>query len=763
MKRREALKLLALSSGAITIPDWNSIRAAVLPADTTIDTDTILNSLKGEPPAQCETRPENGGLRLYLNDRQLYPFMALSSNVLQMAPVFKKAGIRFLAPIIGMQSFWQGPGDYDWEELDRFFAELLMLHPGAYFLPRLHLNTPLWWCEKHPDEMLKYGLPADPERFKIEPKTVLPGGLVWESGQEVYEASWASEKWRRDTGEMVKAFLEHIEESPLRSRMIGYHPTTGVTGEWGYFGGRFLPDYSKPMQKRVDEMPTAKERMNTTFGLLRDPEKEKAVIDYYQAYHTSIVEAVLYFAKLIKTNVERPILCGTFYGYIMENIMMHEIGFLTPQPLIESPYIDYLAGPYSYIHTNIPGEPRWHSDIEDNAGNWLGRARGVGGDGAYRLPVESLRRHNKLFIVEMDANTYLDPQTTSEGGSGKTTLKGTLKILKRDMGQMFASGNAGWLYDFGPMRCGTGWYSSDPIVKLINTFVELGKNRIDLNISSVARVLGVMDPKSFMVSQHWSRMAPYKELGSYYFDFINHWFHTCQMRTWMRMSAPMDFVYAFDLQKKDTKAYDLFFIPNLFYADSKEVKHLKNVFRDSGATVVWYYAPGFVNPERLDLRQMETLTGFSFEMMTDPGPMMIQAAISGKDATIDMAFGVSREQYPRFVVKDDNADILGYWADQPDKAAMAMKKTDGYTSVYTGTAPLPVEIVRRLATGAGVKPWSSVADIIYATEDIAMLIATQDGKRTLNLPKPMAEIDGGEKRVIHELDVEFGEVLIFTA
>ncbi|MBN1543543.1 hypothetical protein JW992_15485 [candidate division KSB1 bacterium] len=762
MERRRVLKILAASGGVLSTNSWSSVRSLLLAEPQEQEPAHFFSRLDGEPRAEAEIRVENGGPRLYLNGEWIYPFCALSTGILQVATEFRQAGFRLIQPIIGLYTFWKGMNRYDWDTLDRFFADLLHLLPEAYLIPRLTLNTPRWWKVAHPTEQIGYSLPTQPEEYDLDIPTQ-PGGYGWGQGREVWEASWASEIWRRDTGEMFKAFIEHIESSPLKSRVIGYHPTSGMTGEWGYFGAASLPDLSEPMRRRLGTIPDGQARMTSTFGLLRNPEKEKAVIDFYRHYHETITDTILTFTRLVKSATDGKKLSLIFYGYVMESIMMQEIGYLDPKPILESDSIDILVGPYSYSHTNIPGQKRWTSDIADDAGNWLGRARGVGGDGGYRTLVESIRRHGKMFLVEMDPNTYLDPEFTSEGGSGKETKAGTLKILKRDFAQMLVSGNGGWLYDFGPTRKnGIGWYTSKPIIDLARRFHQLGQGRRRHDISSVAETASVYDMNSYFVTEHWKKSAPYTDMCSYYFDYINHWFGACQHRVFNRLSAPMDYLYRFDLAEADTRRYKLLWFPHSFYLESEEIEALLAFLQGSGVWVVWFYAPGFISSDRFRPDNMEKLTGFNFELLTDPGPMRIEAEIPGENGTTQLSLGIDRRVHPRFAVQDDRAETIGRWQDS-QKPALAVKQMDGWTSVYAGAAPLPIPLCRWLARQAGIRLWSDQTDVVVASEDQAMLIANADGPRTLTLHKPMQEIDGGPKQQTHQLDLKFGDVRVFQA
>jgi len=244
-------------------------------------------------------------------------------------------------------------------------------------------------------------------------------------------------------------------------------------------------------------------------------------------------------------------------------------------------------------------------------------------------------------------------------------------------------------------------------------------------------------------------------------DYFTRWFMDSQARAFHRLGAPMDFIYRFDLTPGDPLKYRLLFMVNLFYLTSDEVSRLREILRNSGATVVWYYAPGFVTPEKLDLAQMERLTGFRFNLITAPGPMLIQARFDDDHDHVDLQFGVKSPQYPRFGVKDQDAMALGYWTDCHE-VAFAWKEVEGWNSVYAGSAPLPVEILRWLAKRAGAELWSNQPDIVMATQDAAMIVATSEGARTFTLPKPMASLDGDEMRQVYDLKMEMGEVRIFS-
>jgi hypothetical protein len=124
-------------------------------------------------------------------------------------------------------------------------------------------------------------------------------------------------------------------------------------------------------------------------------------------------------------------------------------------------------------------------------------------------------------------------------------------------------------------------------------------------------------------------------------------------------------------------------------------------------------------------------------------------------------FGLSSSHGPRFVVSSPDCEVLGRWADNGEPA-FARKKLDGWTSVYVGAAPVPVEILRALSSAAGVRLWSSQPDIVRATEGAVMLVATSPGERVLTLARPMRDARGGPVLAAHTISAEMGDVRVFV-
>lgn len=769
MNRRDSLRHLGATLAALPFSQFLPL-SPFEHATVELDEDVLklLEGLKNESPCRSEVRMERGGARLYLNGKEVFPFFAVSASPLRTAQSYRAAGIRFLHPLIGLETGWSAPDRYDWKELEKYFAQLLTLVPDAFILPRLHVYAPAWWKEQHPDELIKCGLPIPPNEYNAPAQFVEPV-FNWNMN-DAYAPSFASEIWKRDSADVLRSFLRFIEASPLKSRMMGYQISGLHTGEWHYPGCRSMPDYSEPMQKVAGPVPSVERRIDKGGPLLRNPETDRDIREYLRKFHANTAETVAGYGRIIKEETGRRVICGTFFCYVLENVMIQEAGHLVPEPVLHSPDFDYLATPYTYQRSNVPGNQRWDSDVIDDAGNWLGRARGVGGDGAARILTESMRRNNKMFIAELDPSTYVESYRRSEGGSGSDTVEGTLKILRRDIGQMFACGHAGWLFDFGhldpPFKANRGWYDDPPMTEEIRSLLTLCETeRPRLDISPVSEIAAVYDAKSWLCTQNWKAEEPWENFGIIISDFIGHWMVNAQARTIHRIGAPTDFLYRFDLKPGDRSRFKLFLMVNTFALNEDEVRRLRDLFRGSGATVVWYYAPGYIGDEKFEPGRMEALTGFSFKRMDEPGPMMIRCKIEDPSLKFFREFGVKKPHHPRFAILPQDGEgimIHGTWSDSKE-IAFASRTYDGFTSVYVGTGPVPVEILRWIAEKAGVRMWSSKTDNVRASKDAAMVVASDNGERIIRLPRPMRAVEGGQVNTEHRVKMEFGEVRLFVS
>lgn len=356
------------------------------------------------------------------------------------------AGVDFVSFPIGTP--WPEPGkDADWTGVDAECERVLRANPKALLLPRIGMNPPEWWAKAHPDEMMR-----------------------WESGNHRSMAVVASPIYRRDAAERLSALVRHLEEK-FGARVAGYHPVGQNTGEWFYedtwkwqLNGYAPADLTAwrswltrhygtdaALQKswRAVEtsgaaptlataaVPAPKERHAAPSGSLRDPQKERNLIDWAQFQQETMADCVIELARATRQASEGRKLVVFFYGYVFEFGAVHTgaavSGHYSLRRVLDCPDIDVLCSPISYFD------------------------RGLGESAPSMTAAESVALARKLWLNEDDTHTYLATGTPPGSKQHVNTLEESNAQLVRNVAQEALRNFGTWWMDLGA----TGWFN-DP-------------------------------------------------------------------------------------------------------------------------------------------------------------------------------------------------------------------------------------------------------------------------------------------------------------
>lgn len=683
----------------------------------------------------------NGQPVLFVNGRPELPFFyALTHtaggrwsweelpahNLRQMA----SAGIRLYQVDLWLADLWpENGGRIDLALARRQIRGVLDACPEAAVVVRLHVNAPAWWNRAHPEECVQFadGPPED-----------RPEGLPFnhEDGdtERSRRASLASELWRAEAGARTAEFCRRLARTREGHAVIGIHVAGGVYGEWHPWGFvKYEPDGSAAMKRafrawlRVkyssDEnlqgawndpsatlagaaVPDSAARRccADTGTIFRDPARERRLLDFYACQQAVVADDIEFFCRTVKENWPRPLIVGVFYAYVQFGLCRHALGgHLEAERLLDCPWIDYFAGPPSY----------------------LPESRKTGGSGLQRAPVRSVLLHGKLWFDEVD-NGYLQDKREQDFVRSRPLGDSTyLPVLQRSLWLPLMQGCGLWLYDFGPRR-NAGWWDS-PLYR-----AEIRRTREFFAARQAS--------ESVKLSERFATRADVLVVWSTesFYHVENRWSKTCDrgldaaMEDLQRCGAVSDHIYLFDLPKIDLRPYRAVVFPNAWMLTPETRVFIRDSVARAGRTVVWNYLAGYSDGARIGQDLAENGTGFIFQKMETTAAPRWRAG--GFD------FENPERVAPFFGIADPGATSLARRLG-PDSTAVVARKTGAGCTAVCATAPLHGRAVwRDIFRAAGCQILSENDDFVFAAGDLILMHTAGGGERVFQISEKITLI-----------------------
>jgi len=234
-----------------------------------------------------------------------------------------------------------------------------------------------------------------------------------------------------------------------------------------------------------------------------------------------------------------------------------------------------------------------------------------------------------------------------------------------------------------------------------------------------------------------------------------------------RMGASFDQVLIDELGSPGLPSYRLYIMANAFYLSAEERERIRRVFQRDGATVLWVYAPGYLNDTSASLGNMAEVTGMSMGMVDAQAELDVTLTRFDHPLTqgleeVSYGTGIDREQYlappgtfylpktsvsPAFYVDDPEALVLGT-ASNTGRAGLAVKTVNGFISVYSAAPMLSWRLLRNLARWAGAHLYSESGDMIWANRSFLCIYAQSDGECVVPLERTCDVYDAYEDRLL---------------
>ena len=666
---------------------------------------TIQRSVPLGTVTTAEVKPYHGAPTLHLNGK---PAFALWFYQGQPNPrdlrAFHRAGVDVVTTDMPMG--WTGPGKSDFATFDDAAARILDANPNAYLVPRLWLSAPGWWLDAHPDQIVK-----------------MADGTGWvENGLGgTRHESFASELWRREAGEALARLIRHVLASPYSDRVIGYHLGNGIYTEWHAWSAPNIPDISEPMRLRIaafarrryagDEAalsaawgmpdvtfdtvrcPTPAERRSGDVGVFRDPARSRFVADAYEAFHLASVEALLSFCRVVKRETRRRAFTLAFYGYLPDLEWPQEGDHRALDVLLRSPDIDCLSSPHSY------------------------ERRALGQDGLFRHHPASVRLHGKLFIDEGDDRTHLanDPQFTHVKSAAEAAA-----VLRRAAANTLTHHVGMWYMD----QQGN-WFNDPRLMAEIARLRRLGDESLASPRRRTAQVAVVIAPHSdFHMAGRTSGL-----------DHVTFALLQKQVGELCRAGAPFEVYLVDDLADARMPDYKLYVMLECFALTDGQRAAVRRKLTRSGATALWFYAPGYVTDRGLSAEAASELAGMALRAETAPRELKLTTC----DPTLGplgMEFGTGGSQSPSFTCADGGARPLARYAGS-DAVGMASKGR----AIFCAVPGLPAAMLRAVYRMAGVHIYADADDPLTADARFVALHTATAGAKTIRLPERRTVLD----------------------
>ncbi len=656
-----------------------------------------------------DIRENKGALTLFNNGVPVTPLMFWQSLPEEFeVKRFSNAGIDIFSFFRSgqhyEQPYWKTDGSISMEFQDREIRKILSCNPKAYILPRIFTTAPDWWVKSNPEELCRF------------------------SGREttVLRESMASQKYKDEAGVAYRKAIHHLLTSEYKKNLSGIHVTGGPWGEHFYWDA-LVPindrpagsDISEPMRlafvnylknkydnnpKRLQsawkdktltfetvQVPDIKQRIETNSGAWRDPQKSRAVIDYFECHNDVVVNTIDHFCRIVKDESADSLLTIVFYGYTQDENWPIESDHRAVSKLLQMESIDMLSSPHTY------------------------NRRALGEDGEMRQYLASTALHGKLFFDEADDQTYLEKlKINPDRRCYANNVEESRALLYREFGNTVTHGVGLWYMDLNG-----GWFRDTVLIATVGNIKKWADVSMDHSRKRNAQVALISSPESEFYLGY--RQSPDNE--------ISYGLYNTQAGELYHAGAPFDWYLIDDLESIKNRDYKVYIFMDCFYMTDHQREVVESL-RSNNRTLVWFYAPGYASQENLSLKRMEQLTDFHFTK-EDQGILKGTMVGSGNEV------GINKTQKTLFsIIRENDVEPLAYGAGNlSNKIVIARKTNKDWISVFSAIPGVKNDLLRALYKEAGVHVYSDCGDVISVNESWLMIHTRTAGPKRICLPK----------------------------
>ncbi len=664
-------------------------------------------------------RTEAGSPEVLVNGRPFYP--VILSTFYRKKPTgfeHRLQGVNVRDFVCGGMSstWWTGPGQYDFAQVDRTVNEYLRETPDLYFAAYVWCMPPRWYEKLHPERISRN---SDGTCFDYYTATV----------------TFSDAEYRADAARAVAALVRHLEEH-FGSRILFYNLCGGVSLEWQGWGAhsmarlKRLADYSPAAARdfrayaarrgaAVAGVPDYAARTHSADGLFRDPVADAAAMLYDEYYSSGIATCITAMAKAVKEACGRRKLVGAYYGYAFEYANMEYCvnsgGHNALAEVLASPDVDFLVSPHSY------------------------GIRAIGYPMEEMKPFASMWTHGKMSLVEDDSRTNL---TSPQDYYQTVNLEQTRALLQRNWSVMLARRSPIYVFPIAEgNECDHPGIRAD-----LEQARKAGQYIFERGLPRGAEIAVVVDEKSnrWLAPQAGRLENPTQRFSWYGHDGRRRDLHRAtqpltgdlvyvQRERLGQCGAPYDSMLLSDVVANAGR-YKLWIFLNAF-EDRQELRDALAAIRKAGGVILCAYGTGFLGEGGVSAERMSALLGMRLRQAA-PGSLQAVWTAPAAGGATRVLFGPPVALPVRFAVADGGAEELGRYADGGGVAIARKGRV-----LFCGSNQLQPELIAEAARLAGVHLWCAPGDGLSAGCGIVSLHAGSGGRKRIVLPRRSDVVD----------------------
>ena len=685
-------------------------------------------------PIKAEVKRLNGRLQLTLDDKPVPLLMGATEHPARADRKVHLGDMPYTVAVLMPVTYanWHPKFDvYDFSLFDRVAESCRREHPDVYFIFDLTFYPPPEFEEKHPDEMScdEFGNRRSYGRF------------AW---------SFASRIAMDEMRKMVEKTVRYLEGRPYANRIIGYRVNSGLYTEWiGWSpaSNDCAKDCSKPSQAAYREyvarfhpeikdphVPPVNERRDLDIpdDILWDQKKHANTIAYNNFHCWIIVQDILELAGVVKDTLAelgRKKIFGTYYGYThYQNFRgnTHYQGHFALEDLIENNKgrVDFLCSPQSYFHGRNFGET-----CADMKAFGTMYASGI------------------IPIIEDDTRTHARYYPNyAPSCNGAHTREQTRAIMQRNSAIALCRGLPFYTYALT-----SGVEFSNPESESVGRDVRKAMEfTLAHPFKRAAEVALVVSEKSIMaLPYHWRYLKTGEKYQNYnaagvpeekdvMASVLNGEIFMLAHNRFARAGVPVDYILAEDLKHRPGD-YRLYVFFNLFTCDD-ETKAAVAKLRERGATILWLYAPGYLNGNSTEA--MKDLTGIAFAECAAAGDPRVTVKSDGR------MMGTPDTPMPRRFYPAKPDVVLGTYED--GKPGLAACKVGKSVNFFSGAWQLDQKFISLIYRKSGVHVYSETGDPTEACDSFVTIHTRDAGRKRIRLPRKATVVDVFNHRLVAE-------------